>query len=381
MHFTILAALVAVAISQYSDAVLPTTVRHETEVPAIRSYFYVGGQYADDGVGGHVFRDQMYVEKLVPVDGVVKETPIVMIHGSGQTGTNFLNKPDGGRGWASRFISQGYQVYMVDQTLRGRSAWMPSPGAETPITLPAEAIEAAFTASKNHMLWPQAINHTQWPGTGSRGDPIFDAFYSSNVQFIDNTVYQQSTVQAAGAALLDRIGRPAILLGHSQGSFMPTLIADVRPALTKALVLLEVAGPPFKDEIFRFGGDHPRQWGLWDVPITYNPPVTDPKRELVQQVHPPRDSLSFECILQAQDPKPRKLVNLQDKPILIVTGEASYHMPYEYCSAAYFRQAGCHKTQHVELGTIGIHGNGHMFFMEKNSDDIYAVVERWIRTA
>lgn len=270
-------------------------------------------------------------------------------------------------------------MYIVDQTFRGRSAWMPGQGAAKLSTLSAEAVEVAFTDSRTHMLWPQAVNHTQWPGSGVRGDPVFDAFYSSNVEFVDNTIYQQTSVQAAGAALLDRIGKPAVLLGHSQGSFMPTLIADMRPRLTKSIVLLEAAGPPFKDEIFKFGGEFPRPWGLWDVPITYDPPVKDPKKDLVQKVHAQKDSLSTECILQADEPSPRKLVNLVDIPILIVTGEASYHMPYEHCTAAYYRQAGCLKTDHIELGTIGIHGNGHMLFMEKNSDEILGVVEKWIR--
>ena len=58
-----------------------------TEVPYIRTYFYAGGKYVDDGAGGHIFRDQMYVEKLVPSTGVTQETPIVFIHGQGQTGT------------------------------------------------------------------------------------------------------------------------------------------------------------------------------------------------------------------------------------------------------------------------------------------------------
>ncbi|KAF5558172.1 adenylosuccinate lyase [Fusarium napiforme] len=371
MQFSIIAAIIAATIGKYSDAV-------RSEIPATRSFFYVGGRYDNDGDGGHVFRDQMYVEKLAPVKGAWKDTPIVMIHGMAQTGTNFLNKPDGGVGWASRFIQQGYEVYIVDQTFRGRSAWMPGQGAAKLSTLSAEAVEVAFTDSRTHMLWPQAVNHTQWPGSGVRGDPVFDAFYSSNVEFVDNTTYQQTSVQAAGAVLLDRIGKPAVLLGHSQGSFMPTLIADIRPELTKSIVLLEAAGPPFKDEIFKFGGEFPRPWGLWDVPITYNPPVKDPKKDLVQKVHAQKDSLSTECILQADEPLPRKLVNLVDIPILIVTGEASYHMPYEHCTAAYYRQAGCSKTEHIELGTIGIHGNGHMLFMEKNSDEIHAVVEKWI---
>ncbi|RGP80524.1 fusarubin cluster-esterase [Fusarium longipes] len=376
MNLGILAAAFAATIGKYSDVV---TRAHygQTEVPAIRSFFYTGGQYVNDAQGGHVFRGQMYVEKLVPAKGPTKETPIVMIHGVAQTGTNFLNKPDGGRGWASLFIDQGYELYIVDQTFRGRSAWLPS-GTQQPIILSAEAIEAAFTNSKDHMLWPQAVNHTQWPGAGVKGDPIFDAFYASNVQFVDNSVQQQAAMQAAGASLLDKIGKPSIILGHSEGSFMPTLIADLRPNLTKAIVLLEAPGPPFKDEIFYFGGDDPRPWGLWDIPITYDPPVTDPKTELIRKVHPPRDNLSTECTLQAEDPKPRKLVNLEDIPILIVNGDASYHQPYEHCTAAYYRQAGCKKLEHVELGSIGIHGNGHMLFMEKNSDEIHVVVEKWI---
>ena len=57
------------------------------EVPAQRSYMYVGGQYIQNGAGQHVFADQMYVEKLTPAAGVTKPHPIVFIHGQAQTGT------------------------------------------------------------------------------------------------------------------------------------------------------------------------------------------------------------------------------------------------------------------------------------------------------
>jgi hypothetical protein len=78
---------------------------------------------ADDGSGGHIFKDQMHVKKLSPVSTKRKTpNPIVFIHGQGQTGKNFLNKPDGGRSWSSRFLQAGHTVYIVDQTLRGRSA-------------------------------------------------------------------------------------------------------------------------------------------------------------------------------------------------------------------------------------------------------------------
>lgn len=269
-------------------------------------------------------------------------------------------------------------MYIVDQTFRGRSAWSPGSGAEKPSTYSAKIIEQRFTAGEDFGLWPQADKHTQWPGTGLRGDTIFDAFYMSNVQFIGNATYQQQTVQASGAALLDKIGKPVILIGHSQGGIMPILIADARPKLTKGLVLLEPSGPPFRDAVF--SSSAARAWGLTDIPLMYDPAVTN-SPDLVQQVQPNRGEEFVECVLQADEPPPRRLVNLQSKPILLLTGEASYHMPYDYCVARYLLQAGCSKTKHIELGEVGIHGNGHLMFMEKNSDKIQALVERWVRSA
>ncbi|EFQ34508.1 hypothetical protein CGRA01v4_13876 [Colletotrichum graminicola] len=349
----------------------------DSEVPYVRSYFYVGGGYVDDGSGGHIFRDQMYVEKLLPVLGVTQSTPIVLIHGQAQTGSNFLNKPDGGRGWASRFVEQGYEVYIVDQTFRGRSAWMPGYGASEPSTYSAEIIQQRFTAVQKYNIWPQAVNHTQWPGTGMMGDEVFDAFYSSNLQFVNNGTYQQKTVQDAGALLLDKIGKPVVLVGHSQGGLMPIIIADARPELTKALVLLEPTGPPFQEAIF--SNKSSRAYGLTDIPVAYYPEVIDPATDLVQQVYPAKGKNFVQCVLQAEEPSPRQLINLVDKPIVLVTSEASYHAPYDHCTVEFLQQAGCSKTEHLELAKIGIHGNGHMFFMEKNSDQIQKALRDWIQ--
>jgi hypothetical protein len=32
----------------------------------------------------------------------------------------------------------------------------------------------------------------------------------------------------------------------------------------------------------------------------------------------------------------------------------------------------------LELGNAGVHGNGHMMFMEKNSRDIWVLLLEWI---
>jgi hypothetical protein len=69
-----------------------------------RDYFYVGGSYTQDGTA-IVADGQIYVEHLVPAQ-VTKPLPIVFIHGRGQTGTNFLNTPDGRLSWADLFCER-----------------------------------------------------------------------------------------------------------------------------------------------------------------------------------------------------------------------------------------------------------------------------------
>ena len=186
------------------------------ETPAIRNYFYVGGGYSEDGRGGHIFKDQMYVEQLSPINPRHNDpSPIVFIHGQGQTGTNFLNKPDGGISWTSHFLDAGYTVYIIDQTFRGRSAWTPGSGAQTPSTYSAEIIQQRFTAPRQYELWPQAELHTQWPGRGRMGDPTFDAFYRSQVQFqTDRFISEEQNAQAY-SALVDLVG-DCYIISHSQ---------------------------------------------------------------------------------------------------------------------------------------------------------------------
>src|SRR5215510_11405771 len=89
-----------------------------------------------------------------------------------------------------------------------------------------------------------------------------------------------------------------------------------------------------------------------------------------------RSPLRRRCWMQ-QEPA-RKLVNLQNIPLLIVTAEASYHAAYDHCTAAYLTQAGVRNT-FLRLADAGIRGNGHMMMLEKNSDAIAAVMADWLK--
>lgn len=64
--------------------------------------------------------------------------------------------------------------------------------------------------------------------------------------------------------------------------------------------------------------------------------------------------------------------------MLLETSEASYHAVYDDCTYYFLHQAGV-PVERLKLVDVGIHGNGHLQFMEKNSDEIAGVLEKWIR--
>jgi pimeloyl-ACP methyl ester carboxylesterase len=341
-------------------------------------HFYVGGRI-DRALEGAPMVGQMYVEYFVPQKKTAPY-PIVMIHGNWQTGTNFTGTPDGREGWAQYFLRRGYAVYVVDQVARGRSPhWGMSQGAVGPANI--GRLERRFVASKRFGLWPQAKKHTQWPGTAKAGDEAFDAFYATQFPSLTDNEKSQQINRDGVVALLDRIG-PAIVLTHSQSGAYGWLIADARPKLVKALVQAEPNGPPVYETELKgppdwFDDTGPRRiYGLGFQPLTYAPPLKrGEKLKFVRQKKPDGPGL-VRGWLQAEPA--RRLPNLAKVPMLIVTGEASYHAAYDHCTAAYLTQAGVPNT-FIRLEDVGLRGNGHMLMLEKNSDRIAGVIDGWIK--
>jgi pimeloyl-ACP methyl ester carboxylesterase len=180
-------------------------------------------------------------------------------------------------------------------------------------------------------------------------------------------------VQNAGAALLDRIG-PAIVFTHSQAGPFGWLLADARPKLVRGIVAVEPSGPPFHNATR--SSELARAWGTTDIRITYDPPVKDPKELRYEQQKTPDAPDLVLCSLQAGTP--RTLPNLKGIPIVILTGEASYHAPYDHCTSKYLAQAGV-PNQHIRLETVGLRGNGHGIPSELNSLDVAALVDKWLQ--
>ncbi|KAF5348383.1 hypothetical protein D9758_010930 [Tetrapyrgos nigripes] len=338
-----------------------------------RNYFYVGGEYVAQG-NSTIAHGQIYVEHLTP-EKVIHAEPIVMIHGHGMTGSNFLNTPDGRLGWADYFLSEGFELFIIDQPARARSAWQINvDGVQS--AYDTFTVESRFTAPQRFNLWPKASLHTQWPGPGIAGDPIFDNFYASTVPSLDSDEESSLKMKTAGSKLLDRIGRPVILLTHSQGGQYGWILADSRPALIRTVIAIEPIGPPFINAVFP-PLTPARSFGVTEIPMTYSPPISSPS-DLRREVVFNNTNTGTTCFRQASPA--RKLVNLQGIPMVVVTSESSYHAEYDGCTVEYLKQAGV-DVEHLRLAEDrGIKGNGHMMFMEMNELEIAKnVVRRWIR--
>lgn len=344
-------------------------------------YFFVGGHYAG-AEGRTTALGQMFVQYRAP-ERITQPYPVVMVHGTAQTGTNFLGTPDGRPGWADRFAAKGFAVYVVDQVGRGRSAGDPEtygPYAR----LPVEDLETVFTGQERSSLYPQAKLHSQWPGgPGVRGNAAFDQFYLSQVPYIASALKSEELVDPALIALLDKIG-PAILLTHSQAGVFGWAVSDQRPDLVKAHVAIEPNGPTFYDIGFKGGADwyervgeaRARPYGITRVPLHFEPPVGGPTDLAVVQAATAAAPDKIRCWLQA-DPA-RTLPNLARVPAVIVTAEASFRATMDDCTAAFLTQAGA-KPDRLVLAEHGIHGNGHMMMLEANSDAVADAIIGWIK--
>lgn len=344
---------------------------------AKQGYFFVGGAYGGADESGH-HAGQMYVEYQIP-ERLTRPYPLVFFSGGGQSGLNYTGTPDGREGWAQHFLREGYAVFVLDQPSRGRSPHYAEAGAQTRLSV--ARVEQQFTASERKKLWPQAERHTQWPGAGVQGDPIFDQFIGQNFPSLASFPRQQELNRDAGAALLDRIG-PAVLFTHSQSGTFGWLVADARPDLVRAIVAMEPSGPPVHDLLTQGApdwfadGPFTKPYGLTAPPLAYEPPLDDgetlrfvKKEALAPDLAP--------CWEQAQPP--RKLARLARTPVLVATGEASYHAPYDHCTVNYLRQAGLERVTFVRLAERGITGNGHMLMLEKNNAEIAGVAAEWLR--
>jgi len=367
--------------SKKPPAMPPSSIpTFSTDNIAREGFFYVGGEYAG-APGKEVMHGAMYVEVMVPKQ-IRQRYPVVFFHGNGQTGTVWRQTPDGRPGWAYYLINQGYVVYMVDYPARGRSTYVPEMDGQLGIrtALDLEQIWTAPVPSGGN--FPRMKLYTQWPSDspkkGQIGDPVFDNFSKGQVQFIPGQTQAELAV-AAGVALLDQVGTPVILITHSQGGGIGFNVADARPKLVAGMVAIEPGGPQIglvDTAKVAYTGKIGNAWGITNMPMHYDPPVNSPddlKTYLEEKSERPDE---VPCYMQKEPV--HKLVSLENIRILSISAEGTYHRVFDACIPKWLNQAGV-KDEFVRLEDVGIHGNMHEMFLDKNSDVVIKFIDDWIR--
>ena len=88
------------------------------------SYMWVNVKRAETARGTFVGGQQMYVEYMIPAQ-VRHPFPVVLVHGGGGQGTDWMGTPDGRPGWFQYLVQEGFKVYVVDRPGHGRSPLHP----------------------------------------------------------------------------------------------------------------------------------------------------------------------------------------------------------------------------------------------------------------
>ena len=392
------------------------------------SYMWVNVKRAETARGAFVGGQQMYVEYMVP--SVVRHPfPVVLVHGGGGQGTDWMGTPDGRPGWFQYLVQEGFKVYVVDRPGHGRSPIHPELHGGFPAQATAlEGLAGRFTPpSANPAATPNDYqkNHTQWPGPGNVGStdlarltagmggsfvvqaapaaggrqggptgpaaatapgaqgagpagraggqggrggaaqgppPPANAVTPGQPPPQPNA--QHLTWRQAGADLLDRIG-PAIIMTHSAGGPFGLLVAEARPSLVKATIIIEGGGTPFA------AGN---RWGISSIPVTYDPPVADPAEIKVRWMPNPEPGVNGYYL---QEEPARKLPNLKNTKVLVATADASFASPGNPGLVAFLKQAGV-DAEELRWGGLGIAGNGHAMMMETNSRAVLQPLVDWM---
>ncbi len=351
------------------------------------SFFWVGVERATlpGGASPVVNGKQMYVEYQIPAK-VKHPYPIVLVHGGGGQGLDWMGTPDARRGWATHLLQEGYRVYVVDRPGHGRSPYHPTlhgpfGGAQT-----LESISGLFTpqrakaparagrgGAKAAPAPSNASLHNQWPGTGEVGAPELSQLVASQGGSFGNgqgLIKDQQVVvwQKNAAELLDKIG-PAIFMTHSAGGAFGFYAIEARPKLVKGIVVVEGAsGNAFTPQA---------RWGLINLPMEYEPAVKDPSEIKTKQVMPSEADAKLGIgPYNLQEEPARKLKNWKDCSVAVVTSEASFVLPNPG-AVAYLKQAGVF-AEEIRLADHGIHGNGHLMMGEKNNREVLQPILDWM---
>ncbi len=236
------------------------------------------------------------------------------------TGVTYETKPDGGDGWLSYFIRKGWDTYISDAVERGRSGWTSTFKGEA-VALPQGDPWERFRIGPAGSWNEDQSKRATYPGTQF---PI-EAYDQFMKQGVPRWLSTDDQIVAAYIALVDKVC-PCVVMVHSQSGSFGYKVLEARPDKVKALVAVEPT----------LGGDR------------------------------------------------NKVASIKNTPILVVYGDNAKDHPHwskirqggiDYAAAL---KAAGGSIDIVDLPDAGIRGNSHMVMMDRNSDQVADLIQKWL---
>lgn len=287
--------------------------------------------------------DHAFVSYQVPANP--RAFPLVMLHGAGQFSKTWDTTPDGRDGYRNIFLEAGYPVYLVDQPRRGTA------GRST-VAGKIEAVpDEGFWFGQFRMgLWPIFNEGSQFPQDAAALDQFFR-------QMTPNTAPYDASVNAdALAAVFERTG-DAVFLTHSQGCGIGWLVGMQSPHVKGIAAYEPGSGFPF------------------------------PKGEVPEAIL----NAGFFGPMKANEVPLGEFEKLTKFPIIIFYGDFISKTPSTHPHNDYWRAAALMADEFVaavnrhggdakvvHLPDLGIKGNSHFPFAEKNNADVAQVLKAWL---
>jgi pimeloyl-ACP methyl ester carboxylesterase len=281
----------------------------------------------------------MFVQYFLPASRR-HDLPVVMIHGGGGQGTDWLETPDGRDGWVDYFVADGWDVYVVDRPGHGRSE--SNRGCGNGMVGAGNSAIISRLATSDADVWP-----------GGEPTPTNAAVVGWTASSATAPYCGDPVAAQAIATLLEEIG-PAILLAHSAGGGSTFRVPEIAGDRVAGIIGFEAAGANPTEG--GFGGGSPTIAGF-----TTSPPL-------------PADFSAVNrdgCNRQGDNPS--RLVKYTDLPIVLVATErGTSSLEAIRCQAAVWNEAGA-DASYVYLPDRGLEGGGH-FAMAQLDNAEYAEV-------
>ena len=286
--------------------------------------FTAGSQPIKVDPNGDFEVEQMYVQ-YVKLAQPKARYPLLLWHGGGLTGVTWETKPDGKPGWQMFFLRAGHDVYVSDAVERGRASWARYPEifSGEPLFRTKKQAWEDFRIGPVGSYKLNAAERVALPGQLFPTES-FDQFFKQGVPRWSTTDAQ---IQAAYHQLVQKVC-PCVIVVHSQSGNFGFTAALTAPDKVKALIAIEPSGAP-KPEVAAGGklkavphlvvwGDYIAQSALWTrfVPASQN----------------------YAAALRAEG------------------GVGDWW----------------------DLPKMGVAGNTHMLMMDKNSDQVAQMIQKWM---